>query len=106
MNVCATGSQRLYETEMFVVVCWFVCVNTPFAPEGEAPKFKPKLDLPKASENPDANDYLVKRKLNPDNYYYAEKFKEWTNSLRQTFDSTYKDEPRIIIPLFYQNNLK
>jgi len=71
----------------------------------EAPKFKPKLDLPKASENPDAKKYLVNRKLNPDNYYYAEKFKEWTNSLQPTFDSTDKDEPRIIIPLFYQNTL-
>jgi len=71
----------------------------------EAPKFKPKLNLPKASENPDATEYLVNRKLNPDNYYYAEKFKEWTNSLQQTFDSTERDEPRIIIPLFYQNTL-
>jgi predicted RNA-binding Zn-ribbon protein involved in translation (DUF1610 family) len=71
----------------------------------EVPKFKPKLDLPKASENPDAKKYLVNRKLNPDNYYYAEKFKEWTNSLQLTFDSTERDEPRIIIPLFYQNTL-
>jgi len=71
----------------------------------EAPKFKPKLDLPKASENPAANDYLVKRKLKADNYYYAEKFKEWTNSLQPVFDSTERDEPRIIIPLFYQNTL-
>jgi len=71
----------------------------------EAPKFKPKLNLPKASANTDAKSYLESRKLNPDNYYYAEKFKEWTNSLHQTFDSTDKDEPRIIIPLFYQNNL-
>jgi len=71
----------------------------------EAPKFKPKLDLPKASENPNAKQYLESRKLNPDNYYYTEKFKEWTNSLRPTFDKTEKDEPRIIIPLFYQNNL-
>ena len=73
--------------------------------EFEAPKFKPKLNLPKASSNPNAKGYLESRKLNPDNYYYTEKFKEWTNSLRQTFDSTDKDEPRIIIPLFYQNNL-
>jgi transcription elongation factor Elf1 len=71
----------------------------------ETPKFKTKLDLPKASSNLDAKKYLESRKLNPDNYYYTEKFKEWTNSLRQTFDSTDKDEPRIIIPLFYQNNL-
>jgi len=71
----------------------------------EAPKFKPKLDLPKASENVDANEYLVKRKLNPHNYYYAEKFKSWTNSLKEVFDDTTKDEPRIIIPLFYQDTL-
>ena len=71
----------------------------------EAPKFKSKLDLPKASENPDAKAYLEKRKLNSNNYYYAERFKEWTNSLRPTFDFVGKDEPRIIIPLFYQNTL-
>ena len=64
-----------------------------------------KLDLPKASSNLSANEYLKSRKLNPDNYYYTEKFKEWTNSLRPTFDNIDKDEPRIIIPLFYQNKL-
>jgi transcription elongation factor Elf1 len=71
----------------------------------EVPKFKEKLDLPKASSNLDAKKYLESRKLNPDNYYYAKKFKEWTNSLHPTFDSIDKDEPRIIIPLFHQNNL-
>jgi len=71
----------------------------------ESPKFKPKIDLPKASENDGANQYLVTRKLNPYNYYYAEKFKSWTNSLKKVFDDTSKDEPRIIIPLFYQNTL-
>ena len=71
----------------------------------EAPKFRPKLDLPKASENPVAKAYLENRKLNSDNYYYTEKFKEWTNSLRPTFDNVSKDESRIIIPLFYQNIL-
>jgi hypothetical protein len=71
----------------------------------EAPKFKPKLDLPKASENADAKEYLVKRNLNPDKFYYADKFKSWTNSLKDVFDDTLKDEPRIIIPLFYQNTL-
>jgi hypothetical protein len=71
----------------------------------EEPKFKPKLNLPKASENLDAKKYLENRKLNPDKFYYTDKFKEWTNSLQPTFDSTSKDEPRIIIPLFYQNTL-
>jgi len=71
----------------------------------EAPKFKCKIDLPKASENSLASAYLTKRKLNPDKFYYADKFKEWTNSLVYTFDSTEYDEPRIIIPLIYNNEL-
>jgi transcription elongation factor Elf1 len=71
----------------------------------EVPKFKPKLDLPKASENPDAKKYLEDRKLNPHKFYYTDKFKSWTNSLKDVFDDTSKDEPRIIIPLFYQNTL-
>jgi predicted RNA-binding Zn-ribbon protein involved in translation (DUF1610 family) len=71
----------------------------------ESPKFKPKLDLPKASENPEAKLYLKNRNLNPDKFYYSDKFKEWTNSLQTVFDDTGKDEPRIVIPLFYQNSL-
>jgi hypothetical protein len=78
--------------------------------EFKAPIFtkreKPEeLNIPKASSNPDANEYLIKRKLNPDKFYYAEKFKEWTNSIKQTFDSVKYDEPRIIIPLFYKQTL-
>jgi transcription elongation factor Elf1 len=73
--------------------------------EFKVPEFKPKLDLPKASENPSSSGYLQGRKLNPNKFYYAEKFKEWTNSLKQTFESTKYDEPRIIIPIFYQNSL-
>ena len=71
----------------------------------EAPKFKPKIDLPKASENPAAKLYLEKRKLNPDKFYYTDKFKAWSNSQKQTFDSVKYDEPRIIIPLFYKNTM-
>ena len=70
------------------------------------PTFKKKLDLPKASEIPSAKEYLEKRKLNPENFYYAEKFKEWTNTKKKTFDSTKYDEPRIIIPLYgFENEL-
>ena len=69
----------------------------------EPPKFKPKLDLPKASENSAAKKYLENRKLNPDKFYYTDKFKAWSNSQKQTFDSVKYDEPRIIIPLFYKN---
>ena len=71
----------------------------------EAPQFKPKLDLPKASANPDAKKYLEDRKLNPDKFYYTDKFKAWSNSHKKTFDSVKYDEPRIIIPLFYKNIL-
>jgi len=71
----------------------------------EAPKFKPKLDLPKASENPIAKRYLEKRKLDPNKFYYTDKFKAWSNSHKRTFDDLTYDEPRIIIPLFYTNTL-
>jgi predicted RNA-binding Zn-ribbon protein involved in translation (DUF1610 family) len=71
----------------------------------ETPKFKPKLDLPKASENVEAKKYLESRNLNPNKFYYTDQFKSWTNSLKDVFDDTTKDEPRIIIPLFYQNAL-
>ena len=71
----------------------------------EAPQFKPKLNLLKAKENQKAREYLESRKINPDKFYYADKFKSWTNSLKEVFDDTTKDEPRIIIPLFYQNTL-
>jgi transcription elongation factor Elf1 len=71
----------------------------------EEPQFKPKLDLPKASQNQKAKEYLESRKLNPNKFYYTGTFKSWTNSLKKVFDNTTKDEPRIIIPLFYQNTL-
>jgi len=64
------------------------------------PVFKKKLDLPKASEDPDAREYLEKRKLDPDKFYFTDTFKKWTNTKKQTFDSTYRDEPRIIIPMY------
>ena len=77
----------------------------------EKPKFKPKppeLDLPKASDNVASATYLERRNIDPNKFYYAEKFKSWTNTkVRNTFgqsDLKY-DEPRIIIPLYYQTNL-
>ena len=71
----------------------------------EAPKFKTKLKLPKASENPKSSGYLTARQLDPDKFFYAEKFKKFVNSLKPTFDSTKYDEERIIIPLYYKKNL-
>jgi hypothetical protein len=64
------------------------------------PVFKRKLDLPKASEIPIAREYLEKRKVNPEKFYFAEKFKEWSNIQKQTFDNINKDECRIIIPMY------
>ena len=71
----------------------------------EAPKFVKKIDLPKASKDPRPKGYLVARKLDPRKFYFAEHFKEWVNSIKPTFSSTKYDETRIIIPLFYNQNL-
>ncbi len=67
------------------------------------PVFKSKLDLPKASEDPDAKRYLEKRKLNPEKFYFTDSFKRWTNTKKQTFDTIGRDEPRIIIPMYNQD---
>jgi hypothetical protein len=67
------------------------------------PVFKKKLDLPKASEDPDAKRYLEKRKLNPEKFYFTDSFKRWTNTKKQTFDTIGRDEPRIIIPMYNED---
>jgi predicted RNA-binding Zn-ribbon protein involved in translation (DUF1610 family) len=64
------------------------------------PVFKKKLDLPKASDIPIAREYLEKRKLNPEKFYFADKFKEWTNTQKQTFNTIGREERRIIIPMY------
>ena len=68
------------------------------------PVFKSKLDLPKASEVPIAKEYLTKRKLDPSKFYFAQKFQEWTNKQKQTFDNIVRDECRIVIPLYDTNS--
>ena len=73
--------------------------------EFKAPVFKPKLNLPKATDNSIAKKYLEKRKLNPSEYYYTGTFKKWVNTLVSKFDDVTYDEPRIVIPLIYKNNL-
>ena len=72
--------------------------------EFSKPVFRKKLDLPKASEVPVAKEYLEKRKLNPEKFYFADKFKQWTNSQKQTFDTIGRDECRIIIPMYGKDN--
>jgi len=69
------------------------------------PKFKKKIELPKASDNPRSAGYLTARKIDASKFYYAEKFKEFVNTLKPTFDNTHYDEERIIIPLYYKKSL-
>lgn len=64
------------------------------------PVFRKSIDLPKASEIPGPKEYLVSRKLDPDKFYYAPKFKKWVNTQKQMFDNIKYDESRIIIPLY------
>ena len=71
----------------------------------EAPKFKQKMDLPKAIENPKACGYLMARQLDPSKFYYAKNFKKFVNKLKPTFENDTYDEERIIIPLYYEKNL-
>ena len=72
----------------------------------EAPKFGPKVDLPKASENDIAKRYLEKRRIDPNKFYYTPAFKRWVNTLvPNKFNDVTYDEPRIIIPLIYKNQL-
>ena len=68
--------------------------------EFKKPVFRKQIDLPKASSNPNASEYLRNRRIDPDKFYYADKFMEWTNSQKRTFDNIKKDEPRIVIPLY------
>ena len=70
------------------------------------PVFRKKLDLPRASEVPIAKEYLERRKLDPSKFFFTNKFKEWTNTHKKTFDNITRDESRIVIPLYdVDNNL-
>ncbi len=69
------------------------------------PKFKTGSNLPSISslntEHP-ARKYLEERRIPSDQFnrlYYADKFKTYVNTQKQTFDDLRNDQPRIIIPL-------
>ena len=68
--------------------------------EFEKPVFRKGLDLPKASEVTVSREYLEKRKLDPSKFYFTNKFKQWTNTQKKTFDTIGRDESRIIIPMY------
>ena len=73
--------------------------------EFKKPVFRKKLDLPRADEVPIAKEYLEKRKLDPSKFYFAYKFKEWTNTQKPTFDTISRDESRIIIPMYDEDKI-
>jgi predicted RNA-binding Zn-ribbon protein involved in translation (DUF1610 family) len=74
--------------------------------EFSKPIFKKTLDLPKASEVLLAKRYLENRRIDPDKFYFAEKFKTWTNTQKPTFSKIGIDESRIIIPMYgFDNDL-
>ncbi|BCU95402.1 MAG: hypothetical protein CM15mV9_0130 [uncultured marine virus] len=68
--------------------------------EFKQPVFRKGLDLPKASDVTVAKEYLEKRKLDPSKFYFTNKFKQWTNTQKKTFDTIGRDESRIIIPMY------
>ena len=69
----------------------------------ETPSFREKVSLPKASENKEANEYLIQRKLNPNLFYYTDNFSKWINEI--SYEPNLREEPRIVIPLFYHKKL-
>ena len=71
----------------------------------EKPVFKTKIVLPLCSEVERGKTYLEKRRIDSTKFYFAEKFKEFVNSLKPTFANTDLEESRIIIPLYYQKDL-
>ena len=73
--------------------------------EFEKPVFNNKIDLPLCSEVTSARTYLESRALDPTLFYYAEKFCKFVNSYNPTFSSHVKEEPRIVIPLYYKKEL-
>ena len=79
--------------------------------EFDKPTFTKKdisINLPRISElntTHPAREYLNHRHIKDlDRFFYCSKFKEWTNSHKHTYDDMRGDEPRIIIPLYTEDN--
>ena len=56
------------------------------------PVFKKKINLPLATEDSESKVYLRERGLNPEKFYYADKFKHFCNTLKPTFENIYHDK--------------
>ena len=71
----------------------------------EKPMFKERVNLPFCSESKVVSEYLQKRKLNPNHFYFSEDFSAFVKSFKEVeFDNLYK-ESRIVIPIHYQKKL-
>ena len=71
----------------------------------ERPKFRRKIVLPLCSEVEVARTYLQDRKLDPEKFYWAEDFSEFVRSFKELHDKNLRQEPRIVIPLYYEKDL-
>lgn len=69
-------------------------------------KKKPTINLPSAFEVNDARVYLHKRAIFDGDYFYAENFQEFVNSIKPgSFENSKYGEPRVVIPLIKDNEL-
>ena len=67
---------------------------------------KVKIDLPNAFEVQESKVYLESRAILSGDFYYAENFKEFVNTIKpNTFDSVKFGEKRIVIPLIREGKL-
>jgi hypothetical protein len=71
----------------------------------EKPVFKSKIVLPLCSEVERGKSYLEARGIDPEKFYFAERFKEFVNKHRPTFAKDATEESRIVIPLYYNKSL-
>ena len=73
--------------------------------EYDKPKFKAKIDLPSCSDAVSGRTYLEDRGIDPSKFYFADKFCAFVNNYKPTFSSKVIEEPRIVIPLYYQKEV-
>jgi len=76
----------------------------------EKPKFNKNIlstlkKIEELNSSHPAVEYLNSRRVPLQGLYYTDKFKQWTNIHKHTFDSVEADEPRIIIPLIDQDGV-
>tara|TARA_Y100000592_G_scaffold99984_1_gene178078 strand:- start:710 stop:1678 length:969 start_codon:yes stop_codon:yes gene_type:complete len=71
----------------------------------EKPKFTQKIVLPLCSEVESASTYLRRRRIDPAKFYYAEDFGAFVRTFKGMDHQNLRQEPRIIIPLYYKKNL-